>query len=54
MAKVQIKSEKITLFRGIFHVKEYFPVLRVLLSTSKGKFVFCITKPFKASRMKMF
>ena len=33
MAKVQIKSEKITPFGGIFHVREQFPVLWVQLST---------------------
>ena len=27
VAKVQIKSEKITPFGGIFHVRELFPVL---------------------------
>ena len=26
MAKVSIKSEKITPFGGIFHVREFFPV----------------------------
>ena len=29
MAKVSIKSEKITPFGGIFHVREHFPVLWV-------------------------
>ena len=33
MAKVQIKSEKITPFGGIFHVRELFSVLWVRLST---------------------
>ena len=33
MAKVQIKSEKITPFGGIFHVRELFPVWRGQLST---------------------
>ena len=33
MAKVQIKSEKITPFGGILHVRELFPVLWVRLST---------------------
>jgi len=33
MAKVSIKSEKITPFGGIFHVRELFRVLWVRLST---------------------
>ena len=33
MAKVSIKSEKITPFGGIFHVRELFPVTSAPLST---------------------
>ena len=33
MAKVQIKSEKVTPFGGIFHVRELFPVIWLRLST---------------------
>ena len=39
MAKVQIKSEKITPFGGIFHVRELFPDLRGLLSSKFWVFV---------------
>ena len=34
MAKVSIKSEKITPFGGIFHVRELFPVTLAPLSTT--------------------
>ena len=33
MAKVQIKSEKVTPLGGIFHVREFFPVIWLRLST---------------------
>ena len=38
MTKVQIKSEKITPFGEIFHVREFFHVLRVRLSTKSRAF----------------
>ena len=36
MAKVQIKSEKITPFGGIFYVREHFPVLWVRYSLKEA------------------
>ena len=42
MAKVSIKSEKITPFGGIFHVREHFPVLWVRNRQSAGSEVYVI------------